>query len=170
LASWLASGAHRRDLHGTGSYDDPFGPAIMDAWWPLVVHAIFDPVSGHAIDHLGIGISDPPQNHIGSAFDTGMYSQVDKDLRQVLGQPVVGRFSRTYCGAGILASCQAALWRSLSTAVTTLQAQFGSPDPATWQRHPADDQINFARIGITGVPPMEWVNRPTFQQVVQFAS
>ncbi len=167
LAQWAATSAHRRDLHNTGAYDNPVGPAVMDAWWPLAVHAIFDPASGHAIDHLGITVSDPPQNHIGSAFDAGMYSQVNKDLRQVLGQPVAGPFSQAYCGGGDLGACRASLWQSLSTTAARLQIEFGAPNPSAWQRHPADDQINFSKIGITGVPAMEWVNRPTFQQVVQ---
>lgn len=170
LAQWAAAGAHRRDLHNTGSYDDPVGPAVMDAWWPLAVHAIFDTSSAHAVEHLGIPINDPPQNHIGSAFDTGMYSQVNKDLRQVLSQSVAGAFSRTYCGAGNLAACRDALWQSLSAAAASLQAEFHSPAVAAWQRRPADDQIDYTKIGITGVPPMEWVNRPTFQQVVEIGS
>jgi hypothetical protein len=169
LASWLAAGAHRRDLHGTGRYDDPLGPAVMDAWWPLVVPAMFDAASGHAVEHLAIAVHDPPQNHIGSAFDNGMYSQVAKDLRQVLGLPVAQPWYRTYCGAGDATACQAALWRSLSAAAGALQSEFGSPAVATWQRHPADDQINFSKIGVTGVAAMEWVNRPTFQQVVQLS-
>lgn len=167
LVKWTNGGAHRRDLRNTGAYDDPVGPAIMDAWWPLAVHAIFDPTSGHAPDHLGITVNDPPQNHLGSAFDDGLYSQVDKDLRQVLGLPVAGAFSRTYCGGGDLSACRQALWQSLSAAAVGLQGEFRSADVAAWQRHPADDEIQFHTIGITGVPPMEWVNRPTFQQVVQ---
>ncbi len=170
LARWAAAGAHRRDRLNTGAYDDPIGPAVMDAWWPLAVHAIFDPTSGHAIEHLAIPVNDPPQNHIGSAFDGGLSSQVNKDLRQVLGRLVMGPTSATYCGGGDLSACRAALWQSLSAAAGRLQAEFASPTVSAWQRHPADDRINFAKIGVTGVPAMEWVNRPTFQQVVQIGA
>jgi len=88
------------------------------------------------------------------AFDAGVYSQVDKDLRQVLGRPVTGVWSQTYCGHGDLAACRLALWQSLSSGAVSLQREFGSPAVASWQRKP-------------GVAAMEWVHRPTFQQVGQ---
>ena len=30
------------------------------------------------------------------------------------------------------------------------------------------DAINFRALGIVGQPPIDWQNRPTFQQVIQF--
>jgi acyl-homoserine lactone acylase PvdQ len=170
LAAWAATASHRRDHDGNGAYDDPVAPAVMDAWWAPAVHAVFDRASGHAFDHLGLQIHDPPQHHVGSAFQSGAYSHVNKDLRQVLGRPVAGRFSRTYCGGGVLAACRQALWLALSQAASALQVEFGSADPAAWTRRPADDQTTFSAVGLATVPPMSWVNRPTFQQVVQIGS
>ncbi len=170
LAAWAAAGAHRRDLDHDGGYDDPIGPAIMDAWWSPLVQAMFDAPSGHAIAHFGIGVHDPPQGHLGSAFDGGFYAHVQKDLRQVLGRPVVGPWSQTYCGGGVLAACRAALWASLFDAATSLRAEFGSWDVATLKRTVADDQIEYAALGLPAVPPAPWINRPTFQQVVQLGA
>jgi len=170
LVAWAATGSHRRDLDHDGAYDDPVGPAIMDAWWGPLVHAMFDQSSGHALAHFGIGINDPPQGHLGSAFDGGVYAHVQKDLRQVLGQPVAGPWSRTYCGDGALAACRAALWGSLSAAAASLQSEFGSTDMSTWKRTIADDQIEYTSLGLAAVPPAPWINRPTFQQVVQLGA
>ncbi|HET7486335.1 MAG TPA: penicillin acylase family protein [Acidimicrobiales bacterium] len=167
LAAWAAS-PHRRDLDGDGAYDDPVAPAVMDAWWPRLVAAVFDASSGHALGHLGVHVHDPPQGHLGSAFDGGVYSQVQHDLRQVLGQPVAAPWSRTYCGAGAgLAACRQALWQSLSDAAGALQAEFGSASVGDWKRTVADDQIEYSVLGLTTMAPAPWINRPTFQQVVE---
>ena len=88
-----------------------------------------------------------------------------------------------YCGAD-LDACRATLWASLSLAAQTLAAprgvadpsarapeyltldSFGTPTVESWQRLPADDEIQFDSL-VAGNVPMAWVNRPTFQQVVQ---
>lgn len=168
LANWMATQTHRRDHDHDGAYDDPQAPAIIDAWWPRAVHAMFDAGSGQAIDNLAITIDDPNRrNHIGSGFDNGMYGHVNKDLRQVLGRPVVDPWSRTYCGSGDVNACRAALWASLGQAAADLQSEFGSANVADWRRAIADEDIRHTTVGVTGVPAIEWINRPTFQQVVQ---
>jgi acyl-homoserine lactone acylase PvdQ len=168
LAAW---DMHRRDFDDNGAYDDAQSAAIMDAWWPRLSHAIFDAESGHAIDNIGIGLDDGNRRgHLGSAFQDGTYGHVNKDLRQVLGQPVVDPFSRTYCGAGVLADCRTALWDSLEQAAADLEAEFSDPDVADWKRAIADEDIRATTAGIVGVPAIDWQNRPTFQQVVQIGS
>jgi acyl-homoserine lactone acylase PvdQ len=168
LAAWAATGAHRRDFDHDGAYDDPQAPAIMDAWWPRIARAIFDAAAGNPIDHLGLSIDDGNRRgHVGSAFQDGLYGHVQKDLRAVLGQPVAGPFSRAYCGGGVLATCRAALWSSLSQAAADLQAEFGSANVADWRRQVVDEEIRHTAAGVTTVPGIHWQNRPTFQQVVQ---
>jgi acyl-homoserine lactone acylase PvdQ len=170
LAAWAAAAAHRRDFDGDGTYDDPQGPAIMDAWWSLLVHAEFDPASGNAISALGLGIHDAPQGHNGSAFGGGFYSHVQKDLRQALALPVVDPMSQTYCGGGVLANCSSMLWTTLSQAAASLQTEFSSPNVIDWKRTISDDDIRSEAIGIATAPAFEWINRPTFQQVVQIGA
>jgi hypothetical protein len=128
---------------------------------------MFDATSGNAIAALGIGLHDPPAAHQGSAFNGGFYGQVQKDLRQVLGLPVQDPWSRTYCGGGDLAACRTALWSALEQAAADLEAEFGSPNVADWQRQIADDDVRHSAVGVTSVPAIHWINRPTFQQVVQ---
>jgi acyl-homoserine lactone acylase PvdQ len=167
LAAWAALDSHRRDHDHDGQYDDPQSPAIMDAWWPLLTQAIFAP-SGDPIGALGISFDDTNRiNHIGSAFQDGTYGQVQKDLRKILGDPEQGPLSRTYCGGGNLQTCSAALWSSLGQAATALQTEFNSANVADWKRQVADEDIRHSAVGVTKVPAIEWVNRPTFQQVVQ---
>ncbi|HYC56377.1 MAG TPA: penicillin acylase family protein [Candidatus Binatia bacterium] len=168
LEAWVASGANRRDKDASGQYDDAQSPAIIDAWWPLLSRAVLDESSGHAIDHLGIGFDDGNRRgHVGSAFQDGTYGHVMKDLRQVLGMPVTGSFSRTYCGGGVLAACRAALWDSLSDAAAALETEFTSPNVADWKRTVADEDVRHSAAGVTTAPAIHWINRPTFQQVVQ---
>jgi hypothetical protein len=129
---------------------------------------MFDTGSGQAIDNLAITMDDPNRrNHIGSSFDNGMYGHVNKDLRQVLALPVVDHWSRTYCGNGALDVCRAALWASLGQAAADLQSEFGSANVVDWRRAIADEDIRHTTVGVTSVPAIEWINRPTFQQVVQ---
>jgi len=168
LAAWAANdGGHRRDHDHDGAYDDAQAVAIMDAYYSPLFDAIFAAGSADARRKLGIGIHDPPQNHIGSAFDDGAYSHVQKDLRQVLGHDVIQPFSRTYCGGGDLAVCRQQLWDALGATAADLETEFHSPLVASWKRQIADDEIRHTTVGVIGVPAIHWVNRPTFQQVVQ---
>ncbi len=168
LAAWVTTATHRRDHDASGEYDDPQAPAIIDAWWPRLAHAMFDAASGDALNALGIGLEDGDRRiHRGSAFNGGVYSQVHKDLRRVLGQPVADPWSRAYCGGGVLSACRAALWAALSQAAADLQTEFGSANVADWKRQLADEDVRHTAAGITSVPAIHWINRPTFQQVVQ---
>jgi acyl-homoserine lactone acylase PvdQ len=168
LAAW---DAHRRDHDNNGSYDNPQAPAIIDAWWPRLLHAEFDASSANAIDLLHLTLEDPNLAiHRGSAFQDGLYGHVNKDLRQVLGQAVTGPMSQTYCGGGDLGACRAALWDSLSQAAVDLEAEFSNASVASWQRSMSDDAVVHSEAGVTGVDAIHWINRPTFQQVVQIGA
>jgi hypothetical protein len=100
---------------------------------------------------------------VGSAFIAGWYGIVHKDLRGAIAGAPVAPFSRVYCGNGVLAACKAAVRDSLAAAVAAL-----GPDPATWDANEAGDRIQFSAAGTASVPDMDWVNRPTFQQVVEY--
>jgi acyl-homoserine lactone acylase PvdQ len=168
LAAWVTTETHRRDFDHDGNYDDPQSPAIIDAWWTRLCHAMFDANSGNAIDALGLELDDGNRlAHVGDAFDDSFYGQPNKDLRQVLGLAVADPWSRTYCGNGVLADCRTALWNSMSQAAADLEAEFGSPNVADWKRLVTDEDVRHTVVGITGVPAIHWINRPTFQQVVQ---
>ncbi|MCZ7526881.1 MAG: penicillin acylase family protein [Acidimicrobiia bacterium] len=172
LEVWASQGAHRLDRDRDGAYDDPQAPAILDAWWPLLVGAVLGEAAGHPFETLGLPIENHPRSHGGSSWLSGAYGQVERDLRSITqgSAPDSGTGSgRAHCGGGDLAACRAALWTSLDEAAGMLEAEFASPDVDAWQRVPADDEIRYSSL-LVGLPPMHWVNRPTFQQVVQLES
>src|SRR3954447_2631461 len=128
LRAWQRSGAHRIDRDGDGAYDDAAAIRLMDAWWPLLVKAEFEPLLGRKLFKRVEGmneLSNDPNNHgqhLGSAWQSGWYGYVIKDLRTLLRQPVRGRYSRVYCGrgrrgGGHLARCRLALRSSLRAAL-----------------------------------------------------
>ena len=164
--SWAAAGASRLDRELDGNVDAP-GAAVLDAAWPLLADAVLSPILGPLVDRLAAlqGRSDDAGPG-GSAYISGWYGYVDKDLRMLLGRAVRGEFSRRYCGAGVLATCRDSLWSALDAAAAVLEQEQG-PAPSSWRSDATLERIRF----VSGVLPdtMRWTNRPTFQQVVTFS-
>jgi len=179
LRAWAAAGAHRRDGDGDGVYEHAEAIRILDAWWPLWMRSQFAPVLGkrlfeamssvHALDNHPNNNGD----HVGSAWQSGWYSFAQKDLRTLLGRRVAGRWTRTYCGRGGLGRCRRALSGSLKKALE-VEADALYRDEVCAAAGRDGDQTCFDAIwhrplgGITQ-PLIPWQNRPTFQQVVEFA-
>jgi hypothetical protein len=165
LDSWRASGSSRLDRSLDGRIDDP-GAAVMDAAWPRLADAVMAPILGPLVGRLAVlhGRSDDAGPG-GSAYISGWYGYVEKDLRAVLGREVRGPYSRRYCGAGVLASCREALWAALDAAAAELERTQG-PAPSSWSANATAERIRFT----SGVLPdtMRWTNRPTFQQLMSF--
>jgi acyl-homoserine lactone acylase PvdQ len=171
LRAWMRTGNHRRDKDANGVYDDAEAVRIMDAWWPRWVAAEFKPELGGkmfgAVETM-IGLHDAP-GPIGSSFISGWYGYVNKDLRALLGFHVKGKFSRVYCGGGSLSKCRRALVSSLADALQhTSDAELYPDGPceggdAQW----CHDAVRHTATGAISQPPIHWINRPTFQQVVQ---
>jgi acyl-homoserine lactone acylase PvdQ len=174
LQAWQAAGGHRRDLLKSGH--DQFTPAIelMDAWWPKLVTAEFEPMVGNAafssiqkLNGLG-GLAD--------GFTEGWWGNVSKDLRRLFGSGAErGRYSQVYCGdvphhrysiRKLRSRCRAALRGSLAAAVgVTPQQLYGGvcpndPEPA------CADRNTWTYASAVTLPPFPFQNRPTFQQVV----
>jgi hypothetical protein len=181
LRAWLAAGAHRIDPNRTGTYDNSTAIAIMDAWWPLLVRGEFEPLLGSALyDRLTseLGIDNPPNNggsHLGSAYDTGWWGYVNKDLRTLLGDSVSGRPVRVYCGGGSIGACQSMLTTTLGLAIAAardrgkLYADSQCAGVGRGGDQECYDAIFFRAIGVAQAPPMAWINRPTYQQTVEIA-
>ncbi len=166
LKEWKSAGAPREAAEPDGAYTHAAAVALMDAWWEKAIEAIFRPTLGAAFDVIPQGFDNEP-GFEGSAYQGGFYGQVQKDLRTILGQKVRGRGSRIYCGEGRLSACREAMRASLEAAIAELEAAFGA-DPAAWDPTEEDDRIEFVPIGIQAQDTMQWQNRPTFQQVVEF--
>jgi acyl-homoserine lactone acylase PvdQ len=170
LREWVASGAHRRDTDRDGRYEHAEAVRLMDAWWPRWVRAQLTPVLG---DRLAeqitnyVGLGDMPHIHQGSAFDDGIWGQVEKDLRTVLGRRVRGKLSRKLCGDGVLRRCRADLTTTLIEAAAVPASElYRDPDCADGNQLCYDEVRHTPTGGITQ-PGIHWINRPTFQQLVE---
>jgi acyl-homoserine lactone acylase PvdQ len=176
LRTWVDMGAHRinREAPGaSGNYDQSDAVRIMDAWWPLLIKAEFQPVLGSQLlneiehefptnDEPGHGTSGA---HLGSSWDVGFYGIVQKDLRAALGKKVKGPLNRIYCGGGSRARCRAALESSLRQAIgESSQTVYPADGVCAAGDQMCSDSIQFRAIGAITQPLIEWVNRPTFQQ------
>ncbi|MFE5209269.1 penicillin acylase family protein [Streptomyces sp. NPDC056600] len=182
LSAWNSAGSLRTETsRGSKRYAHAEAIRILDAWWPLLVKAEFGPGLGEGLYTAlenNLPVDEPPGashgptgGHAGSAFQYGWWSYVDKDVRAVLGEKVEGGLARSYCGAGDLTECRGVLARTLKDAAgrTAAQVYPGDEHCAAGDQWCADAVIHRALGGITHAP-ISWQNRPTYQQVVEFAS
>jgi len=145
-----------------------------------LAHAVFDSWldSGQFAKLVGLlWLNDPP-GPLGSAYDAGWEGYLQRSLRQAVNPALTPRYSQSFCGSGKLAACQAALLAALQGTIDAMTRAYGSSDPASWtcdrgnqgqgQCNPAADDIVFSPVGLENLPNMPWVNRPTFQQVVEY--
>ncbi|UFQ14729.1 MULTISPECIES: penicillin acylase family protein [Streptomyces] len=180
LEAWHAAGARRNQTAaGSKAYAHPDAVRVMDAWWPLLIKAQFEPGMGKGLyDALTAQLSTdeapsaghgPTGAHAGSTFQYGWWGYADKDLRRVLGEPVEGELAHTYCGDGRLDACRDALLTTLAQAVAKPATEVYPGDDAceAGDQWCADAIVHRALGGITH-EPVQWQNRPTYQQVVEF--
>jgi acyl-homoserine lactone acylase PvdQ len=177
LSAWAAAGAHRRDLDRNGTDDETSRVALMDAWWPRLVKAMFGPALGdEAYQRLTTVLRPaavlPGDDPAAPDYDDGWWGYVSKDLRDIFdSKHVVGRWSRGYCGGGDKAKCRTALQDSLRAALdnddpNTLYGKGDCgqrPDPACF------DQNRSTIASGVDMPPFPFQNRPTFQQTVSLS-
>ncbi len=170
LHAWYAAGGHRRDMTRSGHDQYTRAIELMDAWWPKLLAAEFEPTLGPA----AFGDVSRMIGSGGTDFTEDFYGQVSKDLRRLFGTEQ-GPFSRPYCGAlpghnfsaaTLRSRCRAALQSSLAAALTvTPQQLYGAVCPRDPQ--PAcNDQNTFTYASAIAIPPFPYQNRPVFQQVV----
>lgn len=174
LRAWVADGAQRVDRDRDGAYSHAAAIALFDQWWEgpageAVARDVLRGTLGELVDQLPKGLDDHPRLGVGSAWNgVAWYGYVSKDLRQLLGRPVEGRWSRSYCGGGVLATCRTELRASLAAAVERATAEQDAASVGDLTYDKAEDFIRSTTGGLVGVRPIDWQNRPTFQQVVSF--
>ena len=197
VSRWWANGmgAHRRAPSGTSYqyveplYADGNAVAVMDKLYPNLVFAIFNPWFGDSASSSSIyarifalePLYDPAQYQgLGSAYDGsagGWESYVNTVLRQVLNPGIADAYSQSYCGT--LAACRQRMKAALDQTIAQLTTAYGSANPDDWtcsrsndtskgQCNPRVEDIKFSAVGAQAIPDIAWINRPTFQQVVQF--
>ncbi|WP_372504209.1 penicillin acylase family protein [Actinokineospora diospyrosa] len=175
LRQWLAAGGLRTETaQGSKVYAHADAIRLLDAWWPLLVRAEFEPGLGSAAYAeltRRIKIDETPASHQGSSFQVGWWGYVHKDLRAVLGDPVAAPLGKKFCGNGDLNRCRQVLLDTLNQAAATPKEQVypGGGGCAADDQWCSDAIIHNALGGITQAP-ISFQNRPTFQQVVEFPS
>ena len=160
ISKWVEEGSSQFGLHRASAH----GAAAMDAVWTPIAEAVLAPTLGSLIPEFeSINGTDNPPNSSGSSFGGGWYGYVYKDLRTLLGDPVEGAYSRSYCGSGSLTACSQSLWAAIQRAARRRRREQGS-NPDKWRA--PDVRIQF----LPGLLPytMRWTNRSTFQQVIEF--
>ncbi|WP_317442464.1 penicillin acylase family protein [Streptomyces collinus] len=182
LQAWVTAGARRTETAaGSKKYADADAIRILDAWWPLLVKAEFEPGLGSdlysaftadlPVDEAPSAGHGPTGSHAGSSFQYGWWSYVDKDIRAVLGEPVQGGLTQKYCGGGSLTACRDALIGTLKQAagLTAAQVYPGDDQCSAGDQWCADSIVQRTLGGIKH-GRIGWQNRPTFQQVVEYTS
>ncbi|MEU9211579.1 penicillin acylase family protein [Streptomyces sp. NPDC048415] len=182
LSAWVAAGAKRTETSsGSHTYANADAIRMLDAWWPLLVKAEFQPGLGSdlytaisnnlPVDESPSAAHGPTGSHAGSSFQYGWWSYVDKDIRAVLGESVQGGLSQKYCGSGSLSACRDALISTLKEAAgkTASDVYPGDDQCSAGDQWCADSIVQRALGGIKH-GKISWQNRPTFQQVVEYTS
>ncbi|WP_055492674.1 penicillin acylase family protein [Streptomyces sp. TP-A0356] len=182
LSAWVSAGARRTETSaGSKTYADAEAIRILDAWWPLLVKAEFEPGLGSdlytaiggnlPVDESPSAAHGPTGAHAGSSFQYGWWSYVDKDIRAVLGETAQGQLARQYCGGGSLGSCRDVLIGTLKQAagMTASQVYPGDDQCSAGDQWCADSIVQRTLGGIKH-GRISWQNRPTFQQVVEYTS
>jgi acyl-homoserine lactone acylase PvdQ len=174
LAAWLAAGAQRVDRDRDGQYAHEQAIALFDAWWESGEKSVaYDVLSGRIGPKLSRRLptllDDHPRLGVGSAWNgIAWYGYVNKDLRTLLGRNVEDPYRYSYCGRGRLAACRDTLRTSLRAAVDRVLAEQEVRGVRALTYDKSIDYIRSSTAGVVGVRPIDWQNRPTFQQVVEF--
>jgi Penicillin amidase len=140
---------------------------------------------------LPMGFVDTPNgggSRNGSSFDGGWEGYMEKTLEQLQGKhpadPFTAAVTNRWCRTGP-ASCRRAINAALLKTYKRLRQENATAAVAKWtvdsaliaDRHssgapnetmPQFDAINFKVLGLIAQPRIDWQNRPTFQQVIQF--
>ncbi len=175
LSAWVRDGAHRLDQDRDGSYGHEAAIALFDTWWQSgrasVAKDVLRGRLGGLVQQLPKGIDDHPRLGIGSAFNgIAWYGYVNKDLRSAFGDPVRGAYHRVYCGNGSKKRCRNAIANSLRKATERVLAAQGVAKVGELTYDKSQDYIRATAAGLVGVRPIDWQNRPTFQQIIDFTA
>lgn len=176
LRSWLEDGGLRQETEqGSQEYAHAEAIELMDAWWPLLVRAEFGPGMGddayEAMTSV-LSVDEAPSQveHRGSAFQSGWWGYVRTDLRAVLGDSVEGPLGDEFCGGGELGQCRQLLLETLRNATEKSSADvYPAGDSCEAGEQWCADAIVHRPLGGIEQDQISWQNRPTYQQVVQFA-
>jgi hypothetical protein len=172
LRAWLADGAHREDRDRDGTYSHQSAIALFGEWCQSGAKGVAKDVLrgglGDLVDELPKSLDNHPRHGQGSTWTSPWYSYVSKGLRQAFGEPVRGKWHRSYCGDGSATKCRAALRDSFTAAMERVRQRQNHVPVEQLTYDKTIDSIRSTAAGVVGVRDIDYQNRPTFQQVVSF--
>jgi acyl-homoserine lactone acylase PvdQ len=173
LRRWLRAGAPRVDRDRDGRYGHEAAIALFDLWYEdgrdSLTYDVLRGRLGGLVHRVPQIHDDHPRQGTGSAWlDPPWYGWVVKELDARLGRRVATPFAHDYCGRGTLRSCRKVLRSSLAGAVDAALAAQGVTAVGDLTYDKTIDAIRSQTAGVVGVRAIDWQNRPTFQQVVEF--
>lgn len=163
----LSARAMRRDRDNNGAYDNSDAVALMDAWYNPMIEAVLPKVVAlEDVDGKNVNLidRDNPPGPMGSAYQTGYYGYLRRVFDMALGESPVPYRQLRCAGTGTLEDCRQALLSSLDTAIASL----GGIGAMPYNPNESLDRVQHRAIGLGSVRAIHWINRPTFQQVVEF--
>jgi len=172
LSAWLAAGAHRVDYDRNGTYAHQAAIRIFDTWWEdgdsSLAYDFATPGLGSVLaTSLPQPLDDHPRTGQGSSWlGSPWYGYIDKELRQLTGSTVQSPYAYRLCGS--LTTCRTTLRTSLLNAVQRAETAQGVTSPSQLTYDKSLDYIRPTTGGVVEVRPIDWQNRPTFQQVVDY--
>lgn len=184
--SWIGGsgaplGAMRRDRNDDGIYDERQQVVLMDAWYPYLIDTVLPQLVAQD-GFVGQGRYDAPRAQ-GSAYQEGWYEMMRRVLQMALNTPGHSDYRALRCAnSSDPAVCRQAVLSALDAALarlggfanranwdgTTLGIYSGnSSDAAANQTVENYDAVKHTALSLLPVPQIHWINRPTFQQVVE---
>ncbi|MBI1728644.1 MAG: penicillin acylase family protein [Candidatus Rokubacteria bacterium] len=192
--AWISGlpglGAWRRDRDNDGLYDHRQAVVLMDAWYPHLIDGLLPQLTAitagaggaqhpTACSDLVLQCPYDAPRAQGSAYEYGYYELMKRLLEMALGSPGHTDYRALHCaGGGTVADCRDAVLLALDRSLTALggwnaRAQWDGrtlvnfKTGSTGQTVEAYDAIEHESFSLLPVSPIPWVNRPTFQQIVE---
>lgn len=176
---------------GATTYDNRPAVVLMDAWYTHMLSTVttqleqLDPQADQnglstCVGAILLCRYDAPRQQ-GSAYEYGWYQPMYRMLQTVLNTPGHHEYQALKCaGTGVLADCRNAVLSALTSALsdlggignmakwdgTTLVNEAGDKN-ATVEKYDAIVPVGLSELA---VPPIPWINRPTYQQVIEIQS
>lgn len=167
-------GAYRRDRDHDGTYDRRAAVVLMDAWYPRLIEQALPQLVAQD-GYIGQGRYDAPRAQ-GSAYQEGWFQHMYRVFGMALGEEA-HPYRVLRCGDGTEAGCRLKVLAALAQAVSDLggiqnfQNWDGTQLANAKNRAGATvedyDSVEHTAISLYAVPAIHWLNRPTFQQLVQ---
>ena len=182
LRAWVRAGAHRRDRDRNGTYEHAEAVSILDRWWPKWMRAQFRPALGRRPYKRCTAWSASTTTRTTTASTTARPTRRLVRLRAEGPAPparpararaatractAAGRRSARATGASASRGCA----RRSSGLLKQDRGVFYKDEICDDYEMPSSqwcfDAVRQRPVGAINQPLIHWINRPTFQQVVE---